>query len=109
MEGLFDLAKKLFEVDIEPANGTAPVWNKDVSFYRVTDSSTTTPIAYFYFDPYSRPSEKRGGAWADLVVGRSGVCSTQNTCPRLPITNIVCNLTPPTRDKPSLMTIREVQ
>ncbi|KAH6774728.1 Zincin-like metalloproteases family protein [Perilla frutescens var. frutescens] len=108
MEGLFNLTKKLFEIDIEPADGTAPVWNKDVSFYKVKDSSST-PIAYFYFDPYSRPSEKRGGAWADLVVGRSGVCSSDSTCPRLPITNIVCNLTPPTRDKPSLMTIREVE
>merc|ERR1719353_766434 len=27
------------------------------------------PIAYFYLDPYSRPSEKRGGAWMDEVVG----------------------------------------
>ncbi|KAG6417666.1 hypothetical protein SASPL_119850 [Salvia splendens] len=108
MEGLFNLTKKLFGVDIEPANGTAPVWNKDVSFYQVKDSSNA-PIAYFYFDPYSRPSEKRGGAWADLVVGRSGVCSSDNTRPRLPITNIVCNLTPPTKDKPSLMTIREVE
>ncbi|XP_047967316.1 organellar oligopeptidase A, chloroplastic/mitochondrial-like [Salvia hispanica] len=108
MEGLFNLTKKLFGVDIEPADGTAPVWNKDVSFYQVKDSSNA-PIAYFYFDPYSRPSEKRGGAWADLVVGRSGVCSSDNTRPRLPITNIVCNLTPPTKDKPSLMTIREVE
>ncbi|XP_057781894.1 organellar oligopeptidase A, chloroplastic/mitochondrial-like [Salvia miltiorrhiza] len=108
MEGLFNLSKKLFEVDIEPADGTAPVWNKDVSFYKIRDSSGA-PIAYFYFDPYSRPSEKRGGAWADLVVGRSGVCSSDITRPRLPITNVVCNLTPPTRDKPSLMTIREVE
>ncbi|KAL1558196.1 oligopeptidase A [Salvia divinorum] len=108
MEGLFNLTKKLFEVDIEPADGTAPVWNKDVSFYKVKDSSSA-PIAYFYFDPYSRPSEKRGGAWVDLVVGRSGVCSSDSTRPRLPITNMVCNLTPPTRDKPSLMTIREVE
>lgn len=77
-------------------------------FYKVKDSSSS-PIAYFYFDPYSRPSEKRGGAWADLVVGRSGVCSSHGISPRLPITNIVCNLTPPTSDKPSLMTIQEVQ
>lgn len=23
------------------------------------------PKAYFYLDPYSRPAEKRGGAWMD--------------------------------------------
>ncbi|KAL2239895.1 UNVERIFIED_CONTAM: Organellar oligopeptidase A, chloroplastic/mitochondrial [Sesamum indicum] len=84
------------------------VWNADVSFYKVKDSSST-PFAYFYFDPYSRPSEKRGGAWMDVVVGRSCVISSDNISPRLPIAHIVCNQTPPTRDKPSLMTIREVE
>ncbi|KAL8515877.1 hypothetical protein ACS0TY_014541 [Phlomoides rotata] len=108
MDDLFNLTKKLFEIEIEAANGEAPVWNGDVRFYKVKDSSGT-PIAYFYFDPYSRPSEKRGGAWMDVVVGRSGVVSSDNTYPRLPIANIVCNQTPPTGDKPSLMTIREVE
>ncbi|KAL8525305.1 hypothetical protein ACS0TY_014798 [Phlomoides rotata] len=108
MDGLFNLTKKLFEIEIEAANGEAPVWNGDVRFYKVKDSSGT-PIAYFYFDPYSRPSEKWGGAWMDVVVGRSGVVSSDNTYPRLPIANIVCNQAPATGDKPSLMTIREVE
>ncbi|KAL6575779.1 hypothetical protein OROHE_000760 [Orobanche hederae] len=84
------------------------VWSKDVSFYKVTDS-LGTPIAYFYFDPYTRPSEKRGGAWMDVVVGRSSVLSSDEICPRLPVAHIVCNQTPPTGNKPSLMTIREVE
>ncbi|XP_074338718.1 putative cytosolic oligopeptidase A [Apium graveolens] len=49
---------------------TNEVWNSDVKFYCVKDSSGS-PIAYFYFDPYSRPSKKRGGAWMDEVVARS--------------------------------------
>jgi oligopeptidase A len=57
MDGLFNLAKTLFGIDIEPADGLAPVWNSDVRFYRVKDSSGN-PIAYFYFDPYTRSSEK---------------------------------------------------
>jgi Zn-dependent oligopeptidase len=28
------------------------------------------PKAYFYLDPYSRPAEKRGGAWMAEVVGQ---------------------------------------
>ncbi|KAL6563661.1 hypothetical protein OROGR_002620 [Orobanche gracilis] len=108
MDGLFNLTKKLFDIDIQPSNGMAPVWSKDVSFYTVTDS-LGTPIAYFYFDPYTRPSEKRGGAWMDVVVGRSSVLSSDDICPRLPVAHIVCNQTPPTGDKPSLMTIREVE
>ncbi|EPS60508.1 hypothetical protein M569_14295 [Genlisea aurea] len=106
MEGLFDLTKKLFDVEIEQADGIAPVWNENASFYKVMDSSRTT-IAYFYFDPYSRPPEKRGGAWKETVVSRSITVSTDGTRPRLPIAVIVSNQTPPTQEKPSLMTVKE--
>nr|DAD22195.1 TPA_asm: hypothetical protein HUJ06_023658 [Nelumbo nucifera] len=108
MDGLFGLAKKLFEIEIEPADGLAPVWNNDVRFYRVKDSSGN-PIAYFYFDPYSRPSEKRGGAWMDEVIARSRALSRDGVSSRLPVAHMVCNQTPPVGDKPSLMTFREVE
>ncbi|XVF59144.1 hypothetical protein PTKIN_Ptkin07bG0252100 [Pterospermum kingtungense] len=108
MDGLFNLAKTLFGIHIEPADGLAPVWNKDVRFYCVKDSSGS-PIAYFYFDPYSRPSEKREGAWMDEVVSRSRVLSRNGTTARLPIAHMVCNQTPPFGNKPSLMTFREVE
>ncbi|MBA0620339.1 hypothetical protein Godav_006077 [Gossypium davidsonii] len=108
MDGLFNLAKILFGIDIEAADGLAPVWNKDVRFYCVKDSSGS-PIAYFYFDPYSRPSEKREGAWMDEVVSRSRVLSRNGTTARLPVAHMVCNQTPPVGDKPSLMTFREVE
>jgi oligopeptidase A len=108
MNSLFNLAKTLFAIDIDPADGLAPVWNSDVKFYRVKDSSGS-PIAYFYFDPYSRPAEKRGGAWMDEVVARSRVMSRNGTSARLPIAHMVCNQTPPVGNKPSLMTFREVE
>ncbi|KAI8534560.1 hypothetical protein RHMOL_Rhmol10G0099400 [Rhododendron molle] len=108
MDGLFNLAKMLFGIDIEPADGLAPVWNKDVRFFCVKDS-TGNPIAYFYFDPYSRPSEKRGGAWMDEVVARSRVLSRDDGSPRLPVAHMVCNQMPPVGDKPSLMTFHEVE
>ncbi len=55
------LAHRLFGVTIEAADGEAPVWHPDVRFFRVTKDGK--PKAYFYLDPYSRPAEKRGGAW----------------------------------------------
>ncbi|KAK1292841.1 hypothetical protein QJS10_CPB17g02455 [Acorus calamus] len=108
MDGLFSLAKTLFDINIEPADGLAPVWNNDVRFYCVKDS-LGDPIAYFYFDPYSRPSEKRGGAWMDEVLSRSRVFARDGTSVRLPVAHMVCNQTPPVGDKPSLMTFREVE
>ncbi|GKB14269.1 probable cytosolic oligopeptidase A, partial [Tanacetum coccineum] len=108
MEGLFSLVKMLFGIDVEPADGLAPVWNADVRFYRIKDSSGK-PISYFYFDPYSRPAEKRGGAWMDEVVARSRILSDDKTSVRLPIAHMVCNQMPPVGEKPSLMTFREVE
>ncbi|KAL7255893.1 hypothetical protein ACSBR1_009934 [Camellia fascicularis] len=108
MDGLFNLAKMLFGIDIEPADGLAPVWDKAVRFYRIKDFSGIA-IAYFYFDPYSRPSEKQGGAWMDEVVARSRVFSRDGSSPRLPVAHMVCNQMPPVGDKPSLMTFREVE
>ena len=84
------------------------MWNNDVKFYCVKDSSGS-PIAYFYFDPYSRPFEKRGGAWMDEVVARSRVMSRDGAPARLPVAHMVCNQMPPVGDKPSLMTFEEVR
>uniref|UniRef100_A0A0D3FCE8 oligopeptidase A n=1 Tax=Oryza barthii TaxID=65489 RepID=A0A0D3FCE8_9ORYZ len=108
MDGLFSLANRLFGVSVEPADGLAPVWNSDVKFYCVKDSSNS-PVAYFYFDPYSRPSEKRGGAWMNVVFSRSRVLARNGSPVRLPVAHMVCNQTPPVGDKPSLMTFREVE
>lgn len=63
LDGLFKLAKKLYDVDIVAADGQVPVWDKDVRFFEVRKEGK--PKAYFYLDPYSRPAEKRGGAWMD--------------------------------------------
>ncbi|ESQ41005.1 hypothetical protein EUTSA_v10012826mg [Eutrema salsugineum] len=108
MDALFRLAKTLFGIDVVPADGVAPVWNSDVRFYCVKDSSGN-PTAYFYFDPYSRPSEKRDGAWMDEVFSRSRVMAQKGSSVRLPVAHMVCNQTPPVGDKPSLMTFREVE
>ncbi|KAH6805367.1 Enolase [Perilla frutescens var. frutescens] len=108
MDGLFCLANKLFGINVEPADGLAPVWISDVQFYWVNDSSGS-PISYFYFDPYSHPSEKRGGAWIDEVVGQSRIMSQDGSSPRLLIAHMVCNQMPHVGDKPSPMTFHEVE
>ena len=103
LDGLFSLAGRLFGIVIKKADGKTDVWNPDVSFYDIYDSSTDEHIASFYLDPYSRPAEKRGGAWMDVCVGRSKVMGTK------PVAYLICNGSPPVGDKPSLMTFREVE
>ncbi|MGL5873410.1 MAG: M3 family metallopeptidase [Xenococcaceae cyanobacterium] len=107
LEGLFDLAKRIFGVTITAADGQAPVWHPDVRYFQVADD-TGAAIAHFYLDPYSRPAEKRGGAWMDDCVGRAKFTENGQTTTRLPVAYLVCNQTPPVDGKPSLMTFMEV-
>ena len=108
LEGLFGLAKRLFGVEIEAADGEAPVWHSDVRFFRVRDERGEA-IAYFYLDPYSRPGEKRGGAWMDECVGRSRRLSPVDGEPRRPVAYLVCNQTPPVDGQPALMSFSEIE
>jgi len=108
LDGLFGLIKRLFGVTVTPADGQAPVWHEDVRYFQVTDE-TGSAIAFFYLDPYSRPAEKRGGAWMDDCVGRAKLTEAGTTTTRLPVAYLVCNQTPPIDGKPSLMTFGEVE
>ena len=107
LQGLFDLANRIFGVTIQPADGDAPVWHEDVRYFQITDNSDKV-IAHFYLDPYSRPAEKRGGAWMDDCIGRAKIKHNSQETVRLPVAYLVCNQTPPVDDKPSLMTFGEV-
>ncbi|MFT5441236.1 MAG: oligopeptidase A [Myxococcota bacterium] len=108
LAGLLALAERLFDVSFEYADGEVPVWQNDVRFIRVKDASGA-PIAAFYLDPFSRPANKRGGAWMDECVGRSIVCGSEPGEARLPVAYLVCNQTPPVGDKPSLMSFYEIE
>jgi oligopeptidase A len=108
LDGLFGLAKRLFGVTITPADGQAPVWHPDVRYFQISNETEAT-IAHFYLDPYSRPAEKRGGAWMDECLGRARLSENGQIAMRLPVAYLVCNQTPPVDDKPSLMTFMEVE
>ena len=104
LEGLFGLAGRLFGITISEAQGQAPLWHTDVRFYTVRDARGEK-LAAFYLDPYSRPHEKRGGAWMDECLGRRRVDGQL----RHPVVYLCCNATPPVGDTPALMSFREVE
>jgi oligopeptidase A len=104
LDGLFELCHRLFGITVQQADGKAPVWHPDVRFYEILDESNLL-VASFYLDPYSRPKDKRGGAWMNDCITRS--VSSRGI--RLPIAHLVCNSTPPADHVPSLMTFREVE
>ena len=104
LDGLFGLSERLFGIQIERADAsTAHTWHADVQYFHVLRDGQ--PIASFYLDPYSRPAEKRGGAWMnDCLSRRQSERGLQ-----LPVVHLVCNGTPPVGDTPSLMSFSEVE
>ena len=108
LEGMFALVREIFGIRVEVATEGVPVWHEDVQYFRVYDAATNEEIAGVFFDPYSRPAEKRGGAWMDVLVTRSKELAPEGQAVRLPIAYMVCNQTPPVAGKPSLMTFYEV-
>jgi oligopeptidase A len=108
LDGLFALAKRLFGMEVTPADGEAPVWHPDVRFFKVR-SLDGEDVAAFYLDPYSRPAEKRGGAWMNEVYGRSRLFASAGRSSRLPVAYLICNGSLPVDGTPSLMTFREIE
>lgn len=103
--GLFKLVDTLFGVSVREKKWGFDLWDENVRYFEVFEHSSGK-IASFFLDPYSRPENKRGGAWMDAPVNRKKRAdgSIQN-----PVAYLVCNSTPPVGDKPSLMTFREVE
>ncbi len=108
LDGLFALAQRLFGVEVVSADGESPVWHRDVRFFKVR-SLEGEDVAAFYLDPYSRPEEKKGGAWMNEVVGRSRLFPPPGGTSRIPAAYLVCNGSQPIDGQPSLMTFREIE
>ncbi len=104
LDGLFSLVQRIFGIRVEAADGDADVWHPDVRFFKIFDQHNQQ-IAAFYLDPYSRPAEKRGGAWMNDCRGRCVIDGKTQT----PVAYLVCNSTPPVGDKPALLGFREVE
>lgn len=103
VEGVFLHAEKLFQLQFR-ASSDYPVYHPDVKTYEVYDKTTNHFIGLFYTDFFPRES-KRDGAWM-TGFHEQGLYKGRLMRPHV---SIVCNFTKPTKEKPSLLTFREVQ
>jgi oligopeptidase A len=104
LEGLFKLVNRIFDIEVRPTKKNVATWHPNVTFYDIFDANDQK-IAGFYLDPYSRPAEKRGGAWMDTCIDRGYYQGDLY----LPVAYLVCNGTPPTKNAPSTLSFREVE
>jgi len=94
----------LFDVTAEQVKDHPDsMWDKDVTLYRLIRNKKT--IGHIFIDPYSRPGQKRAGAWLQPMVTRS---RTEKGL-RLPVGSVQANFPAPSADgkKPSLLSLGE--
>lgn len=99
--GLFQVAERLYGIQIEEREGVA-TWHPDVRFFEIREADGSL-CGRFFLDLYARP-DKRGGAWMDTYASRMRV----DDGTRAPVAYLVCNFSPPVGDGPSLLTHDEV-
>ena len=102
-KGVFDLTTKLFGLQYEKLEGI-PVYHEDVEGFKVTDADGSL-IGVILTDYFPR-STKRGGAWMTNFVNQEILAD--GTQVRPVIVN-VGNFAKPTADKPSLMSLDNVE
>lgn len=95
-EGAFSVANKLYGITFR-VNDSLPKYHPEAISYEVLDGDKV--IAILYMDFFPRES-KRSGAWMtnfrEQYIDKDG----NNV---IPIIQMVCNFTKPTKDKPSLL------
>jgi len=101
LNGLFDIVKRLYGLDIQPVHGI-DTWHQDVKFFAISDEHNQLR-GKFFIDLYARPN-KRGGAWMGQCIGRK----KQDGRIQTPVAYLTCNFSPPIGTDPALFTHSEV-
>jgi oligopeptidase A len=101
LDGMFTIAGRLFDLDVEEQSNFDS-WHNDARLFALKRNGE--PFAYCYLDPFAR-SGKRGGAWMDDCRVRRRLSDSQL---QLPVAYLVCNFTPPLPGQPALLTHDEV-
>ena len=101
-QGVFDLTTKLWGLQYEKLENI-PVYHEDVEGFKVTDADGSL-IGIILTDYFPR-STKRGGAWMTNFVNQEIVDGVETR----PVIVNVGNFAKPTADKPSLLSLDNVE
>ncbi len=104
MQKMFDIYEKLLGVKFTKVKGAA-TWSDEVVLYETSDAKSGEVISYFFTDLFPRDGKYGHAAAFTLIKGRQ----LPDGGYAKPVSSIVCNFTPPTDGKPSLLTHDEVE
>ena len=101
-QGIFDLAGRLFGISFEKLEGI-PSYHPEMEGFKVVDADGSL-IGVLLTDYYPRET-KRGGAWMNNFVNQEIVSGVEVR----PVIVNVGNFAKPSEDKPSLLTLDQVE
>jgi thimet oligopeptidase len=98
IDGLFALTAEVFGLEYRKLPD-AKAWHPSVTLYEIRDKASGELLAHFYADLFPREGKFYHAAAFPLVIGHRNADGSYAT----PVSAIVANLTPPGRDRPSLL------
>ncbi len=101
LEGMFQVAARLYQLDFEERKEIS-TWHEDVRVFKVSRAGAL--VGLFYVDLFPRDT-KQGGAWM-TGLREQGLW---RGAPTRPHAGIVCNFTPSSSERPSLLRLDEVR
>ncbi len=104
MDGMFELTGDVLGLDYRVVED-AKAWDPSVRLYQVLDRATGDHVAHFYVDLHPRDGKFGHAAAFPLVVGHRAADGSYTA----PVSAILANFTPPTAERPAILTHSEVE
>jgi len=98
LDGMFAIYQRIFGLTFERLDPPYQ-WVDDLQLWGVSDSQTGEPLGFFYLDLFPREGKYNHFAVFGITEGKRNADGTYQR----PVVSLVCNFTPPTADKPSLL------
>ena len=99
LDGMFALTGEVFGLDYERVP-EANAWHPSVQLFRIRDRASGELLAHFYADLFPRTGKFGHAAAFPIVIGHRGADGSYVK----PVNAIVANMTPPSGERPSLLT-----
>ncbi len=104
VNGMFQIYQTLLDVEFSQVEN-ADVWHESVKLFAVKNKGQKEIIAYFFMDMFPREAKYSHAAAFTLMSGYK----KSNGSYSVPVSAIVANFSPPTENKPSLLTMDETK
>jgi Zn-dependent oligopeptidase len=104
VDGMFNIYQNIFGLKFTQIDPPYK-WINDLQLFVVTDAATDEPLGMFYLDMFPREGKFNHFAEFEIIGGKL----LANGKYQRPTVALLCNFPPPSADKPSLMTVQDVE